>query len=338
MTSTTDSKKAFVFGKFYPLHLGHVSLIRYALENCDSLIVLVCCSEKEIIPGWQRKAWIKETFSNSLRITVVVFNYDENELPNTSESSRAVSKLWSEKFKDLVPECKLLFTSEKYGEFVAEYMKINHQYFDVERHLNPISSSAIRNNLFENWKYLPNAVKSYYCFKVVILGTESTGKTELVKKLANHLNCSSVMEAGRDIIEDSNSFELENLYDVANEHAKRIKQAETGPSPIVIIDTDIHITISYGKFVFNKTLQVSEEIKRINKANLYLYLKNDVDFIQDGTRLDQKRRDALDYSHRTTLVENNISFFEIQGNWEERFEQALTCVLALLKKANSRQG
>ena len=58
--------------------------------------------------------------------------------------------------------------------------------------------------LLINWKFLPDSVRPYFSIKVVVLGTESTGKSTLTERLAKYFNCSSVKEAGRDLIVDSN--------------------------------------------------------------------------------------------------------------------------------------
>jgi HTH-type transcriptional repressor of NAD biosynthesis genes len=154
----------------------------------------------------------------------------------------------------------------------------------------------------------------------------------LTERLAKYFNCSSVKEAGRDLIVDSNSFEYEDLHLVASEHAKRIDKAVLGHSPLIIIDTDIHITKSYASFVFNKELEVDDEIYNSNKADLYIYLNNDVEHQQDGTRLDESNRDLLDLSHRTILKEKNIKFVEIEGDWEQRFKRTLKEIELIINK------
>lgn len=314
--------KAFVFGKFLPFHKGHQALINFALTHCDFLSVLVCASDQEEIPAALRKQWIEETYKNLEHFEVQVFTYSEDELPNTSVSSQEVSKAWSEIFKKQFPDYSLLITSEKYGDFVADYLKIKHLPFDPPRNQVPVSASIIRENLFDHWHFLPNPVKAYYATKVVILGTESTGKTSLVEKLGRHLICSTVSEAGRDLIPDSSAFEFEDLYRVAKQHAKQIRQAISGDSPLIIIDTDIHITQSYASFCFGKKLEVSDAVYELNKADLYLYLNKGVPHVQDGTRLAETERNLLDASHRHILQDHQIPFVEIQGNWEERFEKA----------------
>ncbi|MDU1891777.1 MAG: AAA family ATPase [Dysgonomonas sp.] len=324
--------KGFVFGKFLPFHKGHEAMIRFALSQCDYLSVLVCASDKEAICGEKRKNWIEKTFENVDNIEILVFDYNESEYPNSSESSRDISKKWAEVFSLFFSDYTKVITSEQYGYYVAEYMGIEHILFDTDRNIVPVAASKIRADLFTYWKYLPEAVKPDMAIKIVILGTESTGKTILTEKLSKHYNCTAVFEAGRDLIPDSTDFSFNDLYLVAEEHARRIGNAEKGDSPLLIIDTDIHITKSYGYFSFDKELQVDKNTYEKNMADLYLYLNNDVKYVQDGTRMSEKERNKLDLSHRKTLSEHNIPIVEITGNWDERFEKAIMEINKLIEK------
>lgn len=315
--------KAFVFGKFLPFHKGHEAMINFALTKCDFLTVLVCCSDKERIPDTLRKGWIEKAFEKEKNIEIRTFNYLESELPNTSTSSESVSKVWADVFKKQLPDHSLLITSEEYGNYVAAFMNVQHIAFDIPKKLFPVSATAIRNDIFNNWQYVHDSVKPDLLLKVVILGTECTGKTTLTEKLAKYFNCSFVSEAGRDIIANSNTFTFDDLYLVAKEHAKRIEKSILADSPLVIIDTDIHTTKSYSLFTFEKELEISTDIYNSNKADLYLYLNNDVEYVQDGTRLSEIERNLLDFSHRKVLKDHNIEIIEITGDWDERFEKAV---------------
>lgn len=318
--------KAFVFGKFLPFHKGHEAMINFALSKCDFLTVLICCSDREQIPANTRQEWITKTFEAETRIGVRIFNYSESELPNTSVASKDVSGIWSAKFKILFPDYQLVITSEEYGDYVASFMGIEHIAFDIPKRLFPVSATAVRNDIFGNWKFLPDSVKPYFAIKVAILGTESVGKTTMTELLARHFKCSAVREAGRDLIADSNAFELEDLYLVAAEHAKRIDRQVSGESPLIIIDTDIHITKSYACFMFGKDLEVDDSIMISNKSDLHLYLNNDVAFVQDGSRLSESDRNLLDRSHRAILDQHGIAITEINGNWDHRFLKAVTAI------------
>jgi HTH-type transcriptional repressor of NAD biosynthesis genes len=324
--------KAFVFGKFLPFHKGHEAMIHFALGKCDFLTVLVCASDKETISGSIRKSWIEKTFPDQKNIEIRILDYVESQLPNSSVSSKSVSEVWATVFKQLFPDYSLLITSEDYGYFVAEFMHIQHIPFDIPKKLFPVSATSVRHDLLTNWAFIPEAVKRDLVLKVVIVGTESTGKTTLTEDLAAYFNCNKVLEAGRDLIPDSNAFSIDDLQLVAREHAKRIESAASGDSALVIIDTDIHITQSYCRFTFEKELMVNDEIYDANRADLYLYLNNDVAYFQDGTRLHQEERDLLDASHRQVLAGHNIHFIEIKGNWEERFQLAVEQIKSLIAR------
>ena len=322
--------KAFVFGKFLPFHKGHEAMINFALSKCDILTVLVCCSDKENISDTIRKSWIEKTFEKQKNVEIKTFNYLENELPNTSETSKEVSEIWADIFKKQLPDYSLLITSEEYGNFVAAIMNIQHIAFDIPKKLFPVSATAVRKDVFANWKFLPDSVKPDFAIKVVILGTESTGKTTLAEKLSKHFNCSLVLEAAREIIVNSNNFSVDDLYHVATEHAKRIDETILADSPLLIIDTDIHITKSYSLFTFEKELEISANIYNSNIANLYLYLNNDVEYLQDGTRLSEDERNLLDLLHRQVLTDHNINIIEIKGDWDRRYEKAVEQINELI--------
>lgn len=328
--------RGFVFGKFLPFHKGHKALIRFASTKCDHLTVLICVSDHEAIPGEIRKNWIEESFPNHHQISIRIFNYKETDLPNTSETSKEVSLLWADVFRRELPGHDLLVTSEPYGDLVSRLMNIRHIPFDPRRQQQPISASIIRQDIFRTWHWLPDAVKKDLAIKVVLLGTESTGKSTLTQKIAHYYNCTAVMEAARDIIDNSNHFTLDDLYQVAEVHAQRILEAVIGESPMVIIDTDIHITMSYAKLFLRQNLELDQNIIQANKACLHLYLDNDMEFIQDGTRLQEEAAYLLDKSHQEVLQTYGVDLTKISGNWDEKFQQAITCIDTLITEYPNR--
>lgn len=323
--------KGFIFGKFYPFHIGHQKMIEFALTK-GSVTVLVCAETKEKVDGKTRQSWIKETFGDNRNLKVKVFNYSESDFPNSSVSDWEISKKWSEVFNEYFKDENFLVTSEEYGEMLSIIMDINHFMFDEYRENVHISATKIRENLFENWNYLPLSVQKHFALKVVFLGTESTGKTFLTNTLSEFFKSNKVSEAGRDLIHNSKEFQFEDLEKVLSEHANRIESQDVLKSFLTLIDTDCYITKSYSEFIFNKKLVVSDEILEINKADLYLYLTKDAEYIQDGTRLDIAQRNQLDESHRKVLKENVIVFQEISGNWDERKNNAIYYIEKLISE------
>lgn len=329
-------KRGLVFGKFYPFHKGHKALIKFALKQCDELIVLVCGSDKETIPTKLRVDWVESSFGNgkNKRIIIKGFDYKEAELPNTSESSRVVSQLWASKFRETLPFFDVLISSEKYGDYVAEYLDIKHISFDPNRKNQSISSSMIRQNPFEHWKFIAKTARPFFQKKVVILGTESTGKTTLCNTLSRYFTANMVTEAGRAIVEDSTNFTQADLEHIIRSHTKQIQKNQENAQPLMIMDTDIHITQSYSKYTFGEYMEVDQSIYDLHRADLYLYLNNDVPHVQDGTRMPKDTRDELDRSHRQTLKDFGINYHEIKGNWSQRLNTAMRLIEDIMKTKN----
>jgi len=321
-------EQGFVFGKYYPLHNGHLALIKHAEGLCKQLVVIVCASTSEFIGSDIRVGWLKQELAAFANITVLAYDYDETDLPNTSVSSWDVSKVWSTVFKGLMPQADLVVTSEPYGDYVAQYMGITHLAFDQKR---LTSSTLVRKNRIEQWNFLPSSVKKYLQKTIFISGAESTGKTVMAERLANHYGAALVPEVGRKIIKNSNKFTKEDLYLVADEHAKSICSAKLTLSPLVIVDTDIYITQSYCHFVFGDHLNVDPKIYSINRADLRLFLSTDVPFIQDGTRMEAECRERLTASHERVLSKYGQGYATINGDdWEGRFVRAVELIDSMI--------
>jgi HTH-type transcriptional repressor of NAD biosynthesis genes len=327
--------RGLVLGKFMPVHTGHVELITFASEKCDELIVWICVSDRETMPAHIRHKWISEVFAHNDKIKPVVFIYYEKDLPNTSESSKEISKKWSKAIQKSLPGIDLIFTAEPYGEFVANFLNIKHIPFPENK---GISASQIRSNPYKYWKFLPVPVKKYYFKKVAVLGTESTGKTELTKKLAHHYQSDFVSEAGRDIVDITEQCTWSDLENISVQHAKAILLKERELNKLLFIDTDITITQSYARFLFNKSLEVDNWIVEANKCDVYLYLSNDAPFVQDGTRLTLEERNRLHFSHINLLKEKNIAIEIITGSWDERFQKAIDVLDNKLFKYSSNEA
>jgi HTH-type transcriptional repressor of NAD biosynthesis genes len=256
--------------------------------------------------------------------------YKESELPNTSVSSREVSKAWANRFAQSLPAVDLLVTSEPYGEYVAEYMCIKHISFNADRSTVSISSTDIRNDLLRHWHTIPEAVQKHLQQKVAILGTESTGKTTLANKLAGVFSGQVVEEAARGIIENSTEYSKEDLIKTAIVHAECIKTAVANTTqPLVVIDTDAYITQSYAYFEFGVSIELPGWVYDENNVDLRLYLSADIPYVQDGTRMPKDIRNKLDEQHRKTLGVYSQDFVEINGDYSEREVQAIAKINAL---------
>ncbi len=321
-------RSGLIIGKFYPLHLGHLSLIEFGIKQCDQLHVLICAADTEYIPGEIRLKWIQLSFGNDENVLPVLYNYSESELPNTSVSSKEVSKVWAQKIKNIISTIDVIFSSEPYGEYLAEYLNCEHIYFQPDRKSFPIHASSIRNNSNSFWEYIAPAARPFFVKKIIISGTESTGKSTLTKRLSQHYNTSMVPEIGRDVVPETEVCTREHLHLIAILHAQKIIEEQQKATRFLFIDTDINITRSYSRYLFKEDLTVEPWIDEANTGDMYLFLESDAPYIQDGTRLDQLRRNELSLFHKEELSKRNISFECITGNWQERFDKSVEIINA----------
>lgn len=151
-----------IIGKFMPLTKGHIGLIDFGIENCDRLIVAVCTLKSEPIEGILRYNWVKKYYENNKKVEVV---HVTKELPSPSKDMKELAKLWSGYLKEAFPEVSIVFASEPYGEYIAEYMKADYKLYDIERKTISISATMIRNNPFKYWEFIPDIVKPYFIKK-----------------------------------------------------------------------------------------------------------------------------------------------------------------------------
>jgi HTH-type transcriptional regulator, transcriptional repressor of NAD biosynthesis genes len=321
-------KKGLIIGKFHPLHIGHIGLINFGLAHCDTLIVLVCASNKEKISGILRQKWLQETFKNEPKMDIRVLDYDEAELPNTSVSSEAVSKVWADKFIALGLQIDILFSSEKYGDFVAKYMNCKHIPYEMGRETHNIAASQILENPLKYWDFIAPEARSFFVKKICICGTESTGKSTLTVLLAKHFSTNFVPEMAREIIEHTESVTEADLNQIATLHAQTILEKTPFANKFLFVDTDLLTTKSYAHFLFNKPLIVEDWIEKANVFDAYIYLQKDAIYVQDGTRLALEKRNELDDFHQNELKKSGVEYEVIGGNWGERFDRAVAFVEA----------
>jgi HTH-type transcriptional regulator, transcriptional repressor of NAD biosynthesis genes len=319
-------KKGFLIGKFLPLHKGHLALMDFARQQCDFLYIVICHTKTESIDGLVRKQWLYSEQKSHENLSVISLPYDDSILPNTSVSSREVSQKWALELKKIVPDVDLIFSSEKYGDYLAEFMGIQHIIFDEKRDKHPVSASMINKESFKYWDYIVDSAKPWFVKKIVLLGSESTGKSTLAEKLAVYFNTTYVPEMAREIVEKTNDCTFEMLEEIALLHAKKIAHSISIANKLLFIDTDITITKSYSHFLFNQDLIVDGWVEEASKADLYLFLETDCSYIQDGTRLIEKERNRLSLFHKQQLSRDNIDYISIGGNWDNRFETAVDLI------------
>lgn len=325
-------KHGMVLGKFYPPHYGHFYLIEQARISCDFVTVFVCSLKSETISGHQRYKWVYDMYKHDDTVKVV---HILKELPQHPEDHffgvDDFYRLWINTIKKHLHGLDALFTSERYGDEFASYLNVPHILVDLNRETYPVSGTDIRTNPHKYWEFIPLHIKPYFKRKITIMGPESTGKTTLMKKLAEHFNGDMVLEYGREYTDEypASTIDVEDFESIAEQHSDNIYDIiQHGYRPLVFIDTEAITTKLFGKMYLGDKFK-SDYIEKIidnqhDRFNLDLVLVCDIDvpWVDDGTRdFPNDRHKHLDLIKRE-LYSRGIQFYNISGTYEERFDLA----------------
>lgn len=173
--------------------------------------------------------------------------------------------------------------------------------------------------------------------KIVVIGPESTGKSTLCNKLAEHYNTVSVPEYAREYLEKNGrdytyndlltiakgQIELEN--NAINQLPDTSTTNQTPAQPLLFIDTDMYVMKVWCEFVFNKCHNWILNRIAERKYDGYLLCNVDIDWVKDALREypDDQTRSKLYYHYKEIMINLDVPWVDISGDYATRFEKAI---------------
>src|SRR5690606_10825593 len=124
------------------------------------------------------------------------------------------------------------------------YPSAKHVVLDAERRTYPISATQIREEgAMKHWAIIPHVVQPYFVRTVVVVGTESAGKSTLVKNLAHLYNTSYVEESGRKFSDQIGAgIAIESQFPtIACEHKHHATEHAKRANKLPFIDTEANV-------------------------------------------------------------------------------------------------
>lgn len=175
--------------------------------------------------------------------------------------------------------------------------------------------------------------------KIVVIGPESTGKSTLCTLLAEHYKTRWVREYAREyLLKNGTNYSFENLLDVAkgqiageeaatlelNTHNNKLQTTNHK----LFIDTDMYVMKVWCEFVFDKCHHWILNRVAERKYDLYLLCNVDAPWVKDELREypDLINRQKLYCHYKDLMVNQNVPWVDISGNYEERFAKAVEAV------------
>ncbi|MEO5943709.1 MAG: ATP-binding protein [Ferruginibacter sp.] len=172
--------------------------------------------------------------------------------------------------------------------------------------------------------------------RIVIIGPESTGKTTLCQKLAAHFKTQWAAEYAREYLDTNGTdYTFEDLYTIGQGQLANEEKAVSLLTPdqdLVFIDTDLVVIQVWSEYVFNKCDNRILTSIANRKYDLYLLCNIDAPWVKDNLREypDLETREKLFYYYKEIMVNQNVPWHIISGNYEERLQNAIGFVNNIL--------
>lgn len=303
-------KRGIVAGRFMPFHNGHIALIRFAAAHCDELVISVFANPADPIAGEIRIAWIREEFIRYGKINVV--NIDA---PGV--------------ISDQFGAFDYVFGSGPQDEALADMLVASYVSFDPDRNEQPISGRDILEHPFRHWDFIAQPARGHFVKRICFFGPESTGKSTLAKRMAEHYRTGFVPEVAKEFI-SSNQFSAEDIIRIGHAQTVRVLQKTAIANKILFCDTDLITTEIYSDTYLHAIPPVLKTLELQVRYDQYFLFDIDVPWVPDGLRDLGDKRQEMFLRFKNELEQRSISYILLTGEHARREEQVVKFVDELL--------
>lgn len=175
--------------------------------------------------------------------------------------------------------------------------------------------------------------------RVVVTGSECTGKTTLARALAAHYGTTWSPEYARTFVEKKGAPPVAADVDTIargqmHGEDRAATRAAADGGGLVVLDTDLFSTLVYARHYYGSVPVWIEDAARERRGALYLLADIDVPWEADGLQRDRPgERELLQALFRSTLSAHGLPLIELRGPADRRLVEAIAAVDALLASA-----
>lgn len=326
-----------IVGKFAPLHCGHETLIREAVEQCETLLILSYSVPE--LPGCEphkRLRWLQQQFPGCHSVVLTPETACSLGLPPMphNDDDADLHRHFVASVCELVFQCRpqAVFTAEAYGDgFAAVLSERFQQPVAHVRSYRPSGTDApsgtlIRADVHRHRALLAPPVYRDFVQRICLLGGESTGKSTLTVALAKALGTGFVAEYGRERWEEKQgNLEYDDLLHIAFEQVRREESAAA--HRYLVCDTSPLTTLFYTLYLFGRAPEALFRLAERPYA-LIVLCEADFPFVQDGTRQDESFRLRQQGWYEDELTRRGLPFIRVRGTVDERIQQVKKALAA----------
>ena len=154
---------------------------------------------------------------------------------------------------------------------------------------------------------------------ICLYGPESTGKSVMAKKLAEHYKTFFVPEVAREFV-TTNNFNREDIINIGRTQTERVFQLARKANKFLFCDTDLITTQIYSRHYLKVVPPVLYELEKMIQYDLYFLFDIDVPWVSDGLRdlgeIDERQK--MYNIFKQELERRNIPYISVQGDWTMR--------------------
>jgi len=166
-------------------------------------------------------------------------------------------------------------------------------------------------------------------WRVVVTGSECTGKTTLARAIARQLDAPWVVEPARAYAEARNgALSAADVEPIAHA-AVTLHDAALAQGPAsLVFDTDLVSTVVYARAYYGQCPAWIVSAAALRRGDLYLLCEPDLPWEPDGVRdrSEAGARAAMHQAFTATLNELGIPFVAVRGDGPSRTASALAVV------------
>ena len=170
--------------------------------------------------------------------------------------------------------------------------------------------------------------------RIVVTGSESTGKTTLAGELAASYKALLVPEMARVYAEQrlAEGFTLteDDVAPIARRAIAAEDAALAGNPPRVFLDTDLLSTVVYARHYYGACPAWIETAARERLGAMYLLCAPDVPWVADGVRDQPDHREDVHALFQRVLIEFGARVADVAGMGDARTATAIAAVATVV--------
>lgn len=332
-----------LIGHFEPLHSGHLQDINQAVALVEHLHIVITprsTPHPKFAATLQDKArWVQVACQHFDFVSVHTtdsLNLNDFDMNDSYDTTLHIKPKLLEKLA-IVHADAVFFVQ-------PQTQIINHTNLMTQTlACHAFDSTAIFCQPIYHFHSLAPTARAHYTQTVCIVGGESSGKTTLVHKLANHFGATYALEMGRLYVHNNlGGTEIGLQYSdyphIAIQHHQAINQArQHATAPIVIVDTDFVTTQAFCETYEGKSHPFLNSCIDSFKMDYTILLTSNVPWVADGMRslgTDDKRK-AFYQKLQHIMSKHHITTHVIDdNNYHQRYLQAVDFIHQTVLKDN----